>query len=160
MTTYSADQIATYLLTLSSAEDNDVSNLKLQKLCYYAQGLITSMRGGERLFHDGISAWDHGPVVPTLYHKYKVYGSQPIPVVTDFDIEQIAPHDRDALDDIFEYYGQYAPWRLRNMTHEEKPWVDAYKGDKSITVEALIEFFAPQIDDDYVKAIYGKAKAN
>lgn len=157
MTTYSAHQIASYLLSLGSAEDNDVSNLKLQKLCYYAQGLITSMRGGEPLFHDEIRAWDHGPVVPILYHAYKAYGSQPIPTVTDFDIEQIEPSDRKALDDIFEYYGQYSPWRLRNMTHEERPWIDAYNGNKLIQVESLVEFFAPQIDDDYVRSVYGKS---
>jgi uncharacterized phage-associated protein len=156
MTTYSASQVASYLLSLGSAEDNDVSNLKLQKLCYYAQGLITAMRG-ERLFHEEICAWDHGPVVPSLYHAYKVHGSQPIPIVTDFDAEQIDPRDRKALDDIFEYYGQFSPWRLRNMTHEEKPWIDAYNGDKLIQIDALIDFFAPQIDGEYVSAVYGQA---
>ncbi|MHA6687720.1 Panacea domain-containing protein [Mesorhizobium sp. A556] len=156
MTTYSVDQIASYLLSLSGAEDNDVSNLKLQKLCYYAQGLITAMRGGEPLFREEIAAWDHGPVVNGLYHKYKANGSHPIPVVTDFDAEQIDPSDRKALDDIYEYYGQYSPWRLRNMTHEEKPWLDAYRGNKRIPIEAMIDFFAPQIDEDYVSAVYGK----
>jgi uncharacterized phage-associated protein len=158
MTTYYAEQIANYLLTRPSAEDNDVSNLKLQKLCYYAQGLITAMRGGEPLFHDEISAWDHGPVVASLYHKYKVNGSQPIPVVTDFDIDQIHPADREALNDIYEYYGQYSPWRLRNMTHEEKPWADAYNStSKRIPVDAMTEYFAPQIDETYVSGVYGKS---
>lgn len=159
MTTYSAQTIANYLLTLPSSEDNDVSNLKLQKLCYYAQGIITSMRGGEPLFNEPIDAWDHGPVVPELYHKYKVHGADPIPVVTDFDVNQIDESDREVLDDIFEFYGQYSAWRLRNMTHEEKPWIDAYKSEKGrrISVEALVAFFSPQIDEDYVSGIYGKA---
>lgn len=156
MATYSAEQIATYLLTLPSAEDNDVSNLKLQKLCYYAQGLMTAMRG-EPLFREDIAAWDHGPVVPSLYRKYKGHGSQPIPIVVDFDASQIAEADRKVLDDIYEYYGQFSPWRLRNMTHEEKPWIDGYKSDKRISIDALIDFFKPQIDEEYVRAIYGKA---
>jgi uncharacterized phage-associated protein len=159
MTTYSAEQIASYLLTRPDAQDNDMSNLKLQKLCYYAQGLISTMRGGEPLFKERIDAWDHGPVVEALYHKYKQYGSQPIPVVTDFDVNQIDEADRNALDDIYEYYGQYSPWRLRNMTHEEKPWTDAYHSTQSrtISLEAMMEFFSPQIDADYVSGIYGKA---
>lgn len=157
MTTYSVDQIASYLLTRTGAEDNDISNLKLQKLCYYAQGLITAMRGGERLFREEISAWDHGPVIPSLYHKYKANGSHPIPVVSDFDVEQIDAQDRQVLDDILEYYGQYSAWRLRNMTHEEKPWIDAYNGNKHIPLEAMTAFFGPQIDEDYVNAVYGKA---
>lgn len=160
MTTYTADQVASYFLSLSGAEDNDVSNLKLQKLCYYAQGLVTTMRSGEPLFQEALAAWDHGPVVPSLYHKYKGHGSQPIPVVTDFDADQIGPCDREVLDDIYEFYGQYSPWRLRNMTHEEKPWIDAYKGNKHIPLEALIAFFAPQIEEDYVREVYGEAKAS
>ena len=120
MKRYSAEQIASYLLTLPSAEDNDVSNLKLQKLCYYAQGLMTAMRG-EPLFDDELTSWDHGPVVVGLYHKYKHHGSQPIPLEADFDVQQISEQDRRALDDIYQHYGQFSPWRLRNMTHEEKP---------------------------------------
>ncbi|MGO6684156.1 Panacea domain-containing protein [Rhizobium leguminosarum] len=160
LTTYSAQQIASYLLTLPSADDNDVSNLKLQKLCYYAQGLVTSMRGGEPLFHEEFSAWDHGPVVPDLYHRYKEYGSQPIPVVTDFDEEQIDAKDRTALDDIYDYYGQFSAWRLRNMTHEEKPWIDAYNASSGskIPLDKMIAFFAPQIDEEYVSGLYGKAQ--
>jgi hypothetical protein len=84
--TYGADQVARFFLSVTDPEDNDVSNLKLQKLCYYAQGLCTAMRGAP-LFADRIEAWDHGPVVPNLYHQYKQYGSQPIPVVTDFNRE-------------------------------------------------------------------------
>ncbi len=158
MKTYTADQVASYIMTLPNAQDNDVSNLKLQKLCYYAQGLISSMRGGVVLFSDHIEAWDHGPVIESLYHKYKINGSHPIPVVTDFDIEIIDQNDRTALDDIYEYYGQYSPWRLRNMTHEERPWSDAYNGDRGrrIAVEALVEFFLPQISEGYVAKIYGK----
>jgi len=160
MTTYIADQVASYLLTLPSSEDNDVSNLKLQKLCYYAQGLITAMRGGEPIFADTLEAWDHGPVVPSLYHRFKQFGSEPIPIVTDFNVDQIDLPDRKALDDIYEYYGQYSAWRLRNMTHEEKPWIDAYrsKASRRITLEALVDFFAPQIDGEYVSDIYGQAQ--
>jgi uncharacterized phage-associated protein len=118
--TYGADQVARLFLSITDPEDNDVSNLKLQKLCYYAQGLCTAMRGAP-LFRDRIEAWDHGPVVPGLYRQYKHYGSQPIPAVTDFNQADLDPADRQALSDIYEYYAQFSAWRLRNMTHEEGP---------------------------------------
>ena len=160
MATYSAHTVAEYFLSRTSEEDNDISNLKLQKLCYYAQGLLTCMRE-EPLFAEDMQAWDHGPVVPDLYHRFKVHGSMPIPVVKDFNDEQLDPHDREALDDILEYYGQYSAWRLRNMTHEEKPWIDAYKDTNSrmIKLDALTDFFRPQIEEDYVRAVYGKETA-
>jgi len=45
------------------------------------------------------------------------------------------------------------------MTHEEKPWVDAYKTAQGseITIPALKAFFEPQIEDEYVKRLYGEA---
>ena len=153
--TYTADQIARFFLSLTDPEDNDISNLKLQKLCYYAQGLCTAMRGLS-LFSDRIEAWDHGPVVPNLYHAYKQYGSQPIPAVTDFDAQQITAADRRALYDIYEYYGQYPAWRLRNMTHDEPPWANAAeKPNKEITIDELVDYFKQYIDNTYAHQLYG-----
>ncbi|MBY0530858.1 MAG: DUF4065 domain-containing protein [Xanthobacteraceae bacterium] len=152
--TYSAEQIANFILASADPDDNDISNLKMQKLCYYAQGMLTAMRGTP-LFHETIEAWDHGPVVPELYHKYKRFGSSNLDADPNFKVEEIDERDRNALYDICEYYGQYSAWRLRNMTHEEKPWMDAHKTRSDITIDALVEFFAPQIEDDYRKKIYG-----
>jgi hypothetical protein len=36
------------------------------------------------------------------------------------------------------------------MTHEEAPWADASKrANKEISVQALVEYFGQQVDDDY-----------
>jgi uncharacterized phage-associated protein len=155
--TYSAQQIAKFFLSLVDSETNDVSNLKLQKLCYYAQGVCSAMRG-KPLFQERVLAWDHGPVVPDLYHAYKRFGSQSIDPVRDFDPATIDEPDRIALDAVYRYYGQFSPWRLRNMTHDEAPWRDAYDklSGSEIPVDAMEEFFHPQIDSDFVKNVYGQ----
>ena len=107
MKIYAARDIANYLLSRADAEDNDISNMKLQKLCYYAQAYCTSMRGAP-LFGESLQAWDHGPVVEQLYHEYKKYGRDPIPVVTDFDESKIDEPDRIALNDIFDHFNQFS----------------------------------------------------
>lgn len=154
--TYRALDIAKYILA-TAPEDGDLSNLKLQKLCYYAQGLCTAMRGVP-LFSDRIVAWDHGPVVSGLYHEYKPFRANPIPAPANFDKSIIDKKDRAALDDIIEYFGQYSAWKLRNMTHDEPPWANAYKkaSGSEISVQSMVEFFTPQLDEEYVKNIYGK----
>jgi uncharacterized phage-associated protein len=157
MKIYAARDIANYLLSRADAEDNDISNMKLQKLCYYAQAYCTSMRGAP-LFGESLYAWDHGPVVEQLYHEYKKHGRDPIPVVTDFDESKIDEPDRIALNDIFDHFNQFSAWHLRGMTHEEPPWADAYKRGvqgSEISVGAMVDFFGPQIADDYVKRVYG-----
>jgi uncharacterized phage-associated protein len=51
-----------------------MSNLKLQKLMYYAQG-FSLVLFNKPLFPERIEAWIHGPVIPAVYHKYKGYGA-------------------------------------------------------------------------------------
>jgi uncharacterized phage-associated protein len=152
MKTYSASDIARYFLAKSDFEDGDlISNLKLQKLCYYAQGVGLVARAGAPLFSERIEAWLHGPVVPALYSKYKEAGRNAIPAVTDLDIEKYDAADRIILDDVFDYYSQYSAWRLREMTHEEAPWKNAYAEDqnKIITPNVLMDFFKDQVAPGY-----------
>jgi uncharacterized phage-associated protein len=52
-----------HFLKLSQPDIGDViSNLKLQKLLYYAQGFYLAIYG-KALFEEDIVAWEHGPVV-------------------------------------------------------------------------------------------------
>ncbi|OQY42717.1 MAG: hypothetical protein B6240_13665 [Desulfobacteraceae bacterium 4572_87] len=46
-----------------------ISNLKLQKLVYYAQGFYLALYD-EPLFNEPIEAWTHGPVIRELYRSY------------------------------------------------------------------------------------------
>jgi uncharacterized phage-associated protein len=69
--TMKAQDVAEYFLTLVDDEAGDsLSNLKLQKLVYYAQGFHLALTE-KPLFDEAIEAWEHGPVVPGLYHKLK-----------------------------------------------------------------------------------------
>ena len=49
---------------------SDITPLKLQKLLYYCQAYSLGLYG-EILFSNIIEAWEHGPVVPEIYNKYK-----------------------------------------------------------------------------------------
>ena len=74
-----AQDVADYFLFLVDDPSGDnLSNLKLQKLVYYAQGFYLAIHD-RPLFDDAICAWEHGPVVPSLYRRYKKYGSGGIP---------------------------------------------------------------------------------
>ena len=71
--------VADYFLAQCDEDSGDIiSNLKLQKLVYYAQGFSLAFFG-EALFSEPIEAWMHGPVVPALYRKYSHYGNGALP---------------------------------------------------------------------------------
>jgi uncharacterized phage-associated protein len=149
---YSASDVARYLLAKQDADAGDtISNLKLQKLCYYAQGLAVSVRG-EPFFREPVEAWLHGPVVPELYHQYKDHGAEGIPLVEDVDVDAFDPADRMILNDVHAYYGQFSGWRLRQMTHEEAPWKNAFEQNMNheITLDALKAHFDNEIDESYL----------
>ena len=134
--------VARYFLRLSQPDEGDfVSNLKLQKLVYYAQGFHLAIFG-RPLFDAQIHAWEHGPVVDSLYHQYKGHGSAAIPCPDAFDSEAVlTAEERSLLDDVWDAYGQFSAWKLRNMTHDEPPWKDTPRGFV-IDHETMREYFS------------------
>lgn len=138
----SAEDVATYFLTKVDPDAGDlISNLKIQKLCYYAQGFCLALFG-KPLFKESIEAWQHGPVVPELYHRFKHHGGNGMPPAVGVDLSVYDQEVRELLDEVYEVYGQYSAWKLRNMTHEEAPWkiADA-NGEPSISIESMKEYF-------------------
>jgi len=138
--------IAKCFLYLDDTNEGDgISNLKLQKLVYYAQGFYSAIFG-KPLFDKNISAWAHGPVVPDLYHEYKKYGSNPIPISSDFDKNTLTQDEFELVEEVFEVFGQYSAWKLRNMTHEESPWLNHESEADTIPLTEITEYFKTRIN--------------
>jgi len=138
-----ARDVAEYFLCLADKQSGDLtSNLKIQKLVYYAQGIHLAATG-KPLFDDAIVAWVHGPVIESLYHAYKAYGDGAIEPACDYDIPQFSQDTKQLLDEVYRILGQYSAWKLREMTHSETPWVNAdRKGLGSvITHQDMMEYF-------------------
>lgn len=128
---YTAEQIANFFIGLIKDDpDNDMTNMKVNKLLYFAQGRYLA-KYGIPLFSDVLEAWEHGPVVNSVYQKYKYCGNLPI-CLTDDDEEWYASmpsKDIDFLLDIYREYGKYSAAKLREMTHEKlSPWDQAFRG--------------------------------
>ncbi|NTW54251.1 MAG: SocA family protein [Chlorobaculum sp.] len=119
----SAHDVARYFIALSAGSDEEgISNMKLQKLIYYAQGYHLALHDTP-LFAEPIEAWMHGPVCPEVYHRYKAFKSAPIYAPSEDDFTAIfSPEQIELLDEVYEVFGQFAAWKLRDMTHEETPW--------------------------------------
>ena len=96
-----------------------ISNLKVQKLLYYAQGCALASLG-RPLFSEDILAWKHGPVVEQVYRKYQKYGSDGIaenPCIPNVGIEI-----EMLLINTYNSFAKYSAWELANHTHTEEPW--------------------------------------
>jgi len=140
------NDVAECFLYLDDTNDGDgVSNLKLQKLAYYAQGFYSAIFG-KPLFDNVISAWSHGPVVSDLYHSYKQFGSNRIPVPPNFDVSSLDNEEFELLEEVFEVFGQYSAWKLRNMTHEESPWLNHEVNAGAIPLTEMTEYFKNRLN--------------
>ncbi len=146
--TSSAKTIAKYILSLQDEDAGDlISNLKLQKLLYYAQGISVALNGVDNpLFTDTIYAWEHGPVVKTVYREYSDYGKGSLPILPRPKLEE---SDASIVDEIYRVFGRFSAWRLRQMTHEEAPWKDNYQ-PKELNIVIPLEDLAAHFKK-YVK---------
>jgi uncharacterized phage-associated protein len=145
-TMLSCFDVADYFLALVDEEEGDsISNLKLQKLVYYAQGFHLAMYD-KPLFAEKIEAWDHGPVVPELYQKYKSYGAGNIEIPAELDLSRYPDDVKELLNEVWCMYGQYSAWKLRELTHEDTPWLETHAmGGGVISHQSLRRYFLTQL---------------
>ena len=146
MAKFTALDIANFFVQLSNAlPETDITNLKLNKLCYYAQGWSLA-RLGYPLFDEEIQAWEYGPVIPSIYHTFKVCGKAPIEAPSaDFDESVLSSDELTLLTDVFISYGKYAPSALVQMTHMPgSPWSNVYeeRENNPIGISLLKEYFS------------------
>lgn len=136
--------IANAILKLSEPEVGDsITNLKLQKLLYYAQGFYLAIHN-KPLFEEDILAWEHGPVVSRVYHVFSKYGSNAIPV-PDLEVK-LTKKEKKLIIGVWNVYGQFSAWKLRDMTHSERPWKETSR-NQVISHELLKSFFVPLISE-------------
>jgi uncharacterized phage-associated protein len=137
----SAHDVAQYILE----RQGPMSAMKLQKLVYYSQAWNLVWQGRE-LFPEVVEAWANGPVVRDLYSVHRGYfqvsrwpcGSS----------SRLSQAERSTVEGVLHFYGpKEADW-LSDLTHKERPWLDARKGlnpgersTREITPEAMASYY-------------------
>ncbi len=138
--------VARFFLSLVDEDAGDsLTNLKLQKLVYYAQGFHLAIYG-RPLFPERICAWEYGPVVPALYHALKVHGANPISLsdLDSFPRERLDKNTKNLLREINSVYGQFSAVRLMQLTHNEPPWRETPNGS-IIGHDSMRRFFRTRL---------------
>lgn len=153
--TYSANEIAKEIIIYSNDHDYPISNLKLQKLLYFIQAVFLN-EYNRACYDDTIEAWSFGPVVPNVYHNYKIFGAGNIPkrifernsfasIFTDTNSfgTHLSANDKEIIDWIVDSFSSYSATDLVDITHHQDPWLDAYipRYNNEITKEAILNYF-------------------
>jgi uncharacterized phage-associated protein len=84
--------------------------------------------------HD-FQAWEHGPVYPKIYNKFKGFNDKIISFEdVDGDSKKLTDIDRDLIESVMLRYAKYSAWQLREKTHSEMPWKNAWEKGKNTPI--------------------------
>lgn len=96
-----------------------LSNLELQKILYIAHMFYLGRTEGEPLVRGSFEAWDYGPVHPDLYHRVKIFGSDPVEDIFHGCDELPESDERRIINEAYKVLGNEGPGRLVNATHRK-----------------------------------------
>lgn len=127
-----------------NAQGDQVTNLRLQKLLYFAQGWSLALRG-KPLFAEDLAAWHYGPVVPCVYEKYKSFGRDGISADAEPDFHRaFSPEELALLLDVARAYDPISTSRLVELSHcPGGPWATTQQGSL-ISKESIRQAFAKE----------------
>jgi uncharacterized phage-associated protein len=153
---YDSRAIANHFLRLAKEDGSNLSNMKLQKLIYYAHGHWLGEHN-EPLLSEVIQAWQWGPVVQSVYDEFKRFGNRPITTrAADWDgnvyrlpRDVVGEAARSYIKRVYDAYKGYTAAQLSDQTHQTgTPWakvVSEYGGKvpmfKEIPQGEIAQFF-------------------
>ena len=112
--------VAEYLLWIRRGLET--TPMHILKLTYLCHGWMLGL--AERsLISEPAEAWQYGPVVPSLYHRYKSFRGNPIRVEPLDKSLELAIEQRGLIKTVEEVYREYTAWELSSLTHQPgTPW--------------------------------------
>ncbi|MFJ8320143.1 Panacea domain-containing protein [Micrococcus luteus] len=145
--TQAAHNLAAYIVRRFAP--NGIGTLKLQKLMYYAQGWHLGFLDAP-IFTDRMEAWKHGPVLPGIYQFHKT--TSEVVSWPQGNPNALNGVTQALVDTVLDTYGGKSGWALREQTHDEAPWAEAWAACQEgriqrypITETAVKQYFSDQV---------------
>lgn len=129
---YNVLDVSEYIIHYIHSTGGIISPLKLQKILYFIQAdfLVST---GKPCFSDEIFAYDYGPVIPSVYQKYKIYGGGFIPCRYS-DSFIISKADKERINEMVDVCQPYSATELTAIIHQQAPWKNNYHSDSHAVI--------------------------
>lgn len=152
------DKVADYIVASLHEAGDEISNLKLQKLLYFAQGLCLA-NCGKPLFDESLIAWKLGPVSMSTFKRFEHFKQHDIDDPNIRKPDDLPDETVTHLDMVIEALGGLPAIELMKMAHKTTPWlevwerskIDIYPGDE-ISQDSMRAFFS-QLEDEIMTMI-------
>ena len=133
-----------FIASVDHDSGDNITNLKLQKLLYYAQGFHVAMREGDPLFSESVLAWKHWASRPAGIPEIQLQmvSDRPQVILSSRRLRSGGPRAfRRCLVDLRPIQRE----RLEAMTHEESPWLKTPL-TRTISLDLLANYFTPLVE--------------
>jgi len=134
--------------------------MKLLKLVYLSHGWYLAFYD-RPLISEAVLAWRYGPVIKSVYIKFKFYGKCQIESLADIDGDgvisntEVMPSDPAIcrfLDQVWERYSQYNGLQLSDLTHQDgSPWSNTKNRNGEgaiISTDSIKEYYRQILNTD------------
>lgn len=139
---YTAASVANAFLSRAFRDGKSISPMKIQKLLYITHG-YSLVECDEPILDEVFEAWKFGPVLSSLFHECKRYGSGAITqYLKDIDPETSEvssapvpddPEINDIIEFVWKNYGGDTAISLSDWTHVKGgPWDEVTEGGTRI----------------------------
>ena len=148
---HDARTVANVMIEKGLESDNPLTPLQIIKLTYFCQAWMLAMYG-KPMFSQKIQAWEHGPVIPDVYHNVKQHGKNPVRQLINARYEIFDADEEHILNEVYRVYGGFSGLQLSSLTHMEgSPWYQVKANNplgynKKIDNEMIREFYAKQLE--------------
>lgn len=116
----------------------NATNLEINKILYFASMVFLGRNGAENpLVTEHFEAWDYGPVLPSVYHRAKVFRNQPVEAIAFRSQPDLVTGLESAiLEETVEMLSDKSAGELVAITHwESGAWAKHYcPGGKGILI--------------------------
>lgn len=145
--------VANFFIETANDLGDQISNLRLNKLLYFAQGWTLAITG-KPLFDEEFKAWQYGPVIPDIYNQYK--GKKAIKTNKATNVTLFSEEEYDILIAVQNYYGNFVTSKLVDITHRAKsPWEKArVKSENETIPKEEIETYFKEADKSIINSSF------
>jgi uncharacterized phage-associated protein len=145
---YDARAVSNYFLDRAEKTGARLTVLTLLKILYFAHAWYLA-KYRIPLVGQPFEAWKYGPVNRVVYDQFKNYGRRPIenravsfdPILASFSVTAYK-FDQETevfLDNIYDYYSQFHPYTLSDLTHEAGgPWDTVWREAENRAVPGMV----------------------
>ncbi|MFM7345764.1 MAG: Panacea domain-containing protein [Tagaea sp.] len=152
-----------HLIVLGHRSGKPPTPLDIQKMLYFVEGVHLALVNTP-LFDEDFQAWKFGPVLPSVYRRFKRFGESKITleVIDTKENGGLSESVVSIINMVYDIFSKFQPHELVGLTHlPDTPWDatrketgarDGENSEKPISTDKIAEWFKKR----WIEAIKSK----